>query len=156
MDPHFSCSNYAFKNRTCSKKSQNKPSNLSFKKTVNDVDNQWHLVLRYVNLVISENGRRCKAIPRMRGTLIKLLVHALRASSRATKNNWFQKARAKKSPHGKTMWAWVTTSFVVRHPKGFYSKRILGAVRCCVAFCLFHFHRFRLCVEYLGHRFCEI
>lgn len=98
MDPHFSCSNYAFKNRTCSKKSQNKLSNLSFKKTVNDVDNQWHLVLRYVSLVISENGRRCKAIPRMRGTLIKLLVHALRALSRASKNNWFQIAQAKKKP----------------------------------------------------------
>ena len=101
MDPHFSCSNYAFKSRTCSKKSQNKPSSLSFKKTVNDVDNQWHLVLRYVNLVISENGRRCKAIPRMRGTLIKSLVHAMRALSRASKNNWFQIAQAKKSPHGK-------------------------------------------------------
>ena len=56
------------------------------------------------NPVISENGRRCKAIPRMRGTLIKLLVHALRALSRASKNNWSQKAQAKKSPTWRTMW----------------------------------------------------
>jgi hypothetical protein len=56
------------------------------------------------NPVISENGRRCKAIPRMRGTLIKALVHALRALSRASKNNWSQKAQAKKSPTWRTMW----------------------------------------------------
>ena len=101
MDAHFSCSNYAFKSRTCSKKTRNKPTNLSFKKTVNDVDNQWHLVLHHTNPVSSENGRRYTAIPRMRGTLIKLLVHAMRALSRASKNNWSQISRAKKSPHGK-------------------------------------------------------
>lgn len=39
-------------------------------------------------------------IPRMRGTLIKLLVHATHALSRATKNNWSQKAQTKKSPQG--------------------------------------------------------
>ena len=96
MDPHFFCSNYAYKNRTCSTFLQNRVFNLSFKKTVNDVEDQWHLVLRHTNPVSSENGRRYTAIPRMRGTLIKILVHALRAHSRASKNNWFQKAGRKK------------------------------------------------------------
>ncbi len=100
MDPHFFCSNYAYKNRTCSTFLQNRAFSLSFKKTVNDVEDQWHLVLRHTNPVSSENGRRYTAIPRMRGTLIKLLVHALRAHSRASKNNWFQIVQAKKSPHG--------------------------------------------------------
>ena len=98
MDPHFFCSNYAYKNRTCSTFLQNRAFNLSFKKTVNDVEDQWHLVLRHTNPVSSENGRRYTAIPRMRGTLIKILVHALRAHSRASKNNWFQKAGRKKTP----------------------------------------------------------
>jgi len=34
----------------------------------------------------------------MRGTLIKLLAHALRALSRASKNNWSQNVGTKKKP----------------------------------------------------------
>ena len=36
MDPHFSCSNYAFKSRTLFYKNLEQATILSFKKTVND------------------------------------------------------------------------------------------------------------------------
>jgi hypothetical protein len=50
--------------------------------------------------ISSENGRRCKAIPRMRGTLIKSLVRPRYATlPRALAlNNWFQIWKAKKNP----------------------------------------------------------
>ena len=78
MNPHFFCSNYAYKMALCSRTKQNKPLNLSFLKTVGDA----------------------KPIPRMRGTLIKSLVHAMRAPSRASKNNWFQFNGRKKARQG--------------------------------------------------------
>ena len=125
MDPHFSCSNYAFKSRTCSKKTQNKPRNLSVLRTVGDA----------------------KQIPRMRGMLNKSLVPPCAPSRARRKITGLKLAGQKKAHMAKTMWAWVTTSFVVCHPKCFYGKGILGAVCCCVAFCLFHLNRFCLCIE---------
>ena len=96
-------------------------------------------------------------IPRMRGTLIKLLVHALRALSRASKNNWSQKAQAKKSPTWpEPCGAWVTTSFVVCRPESFYSKGKLSAVRCGITLGLFHLYRLFLCFKGLEHRLCKV
>ena len=129
MDPHFSCSNYAFKSRTCSKKTRNKPCNLSVLRTVGDA----------------------KQIPRMRGMLIKSLVQPCAPSRARRKITGLKLAGQKKAHMAKTMWAWVTTSFAVCHPKRFHGKGIFGAVRCGVTLCLFHLNRFFLrlkCVEH--------